>query len=346
MKYSGFVFGMMLCGAVFLGGCALGSASSSDAGKSPSSKSETDASPQSSQAKKPEQDEVPAQDETTEQADAPSPTTQPASLHIPLDEYPKMDGSTANLPLMASVLSRLAGIDQEQAESLTTCATTPFAYQKLVDGDADILLVYEPAEETREYIDASGVELEFVPIGRDALVFIANESNPVDGLSISQLTDIYTGKITNWKEVGGNEQEIIPFQRDPASGSQALFMKLLMGNTEPMEAPTELYPSDMGELIERLAEYNNEGNALGFSVFYYASYMYAKPGLKFLAVDGVAPSDETIAEGSYPFLNDFYVVYRKEEPSDSPVRKIASWLTSEEGKDCLRDAGYVPLPTT
>lgn len=111
-----------------------------------------------------------------------------------------------------------------------------------------------------------------------------------------------------------------------------------------MEAPIELYPSEMGELIERLAEYSNEGTALGFSVFYYASYMYSKPGLKFLAVDGVAPSDETIADATYPFLNEFYVVYRADEPEDSPVRKIAGWLTSGEGKTCLLETGYIPVP--
>lgn len=99
-----------------------------------------------------------------------------------------------------------------------------------------------------------------------------------------------------------------------------------------MEAPTELAPAEMGELIERLAEYNNAGNALGYSVFYYASYMYEKPGLKFLAVDGVAPTDETIADGSYPFLNDFYAVIRADEPAGSPARQIAEWLQTDEGK--------------
>lgn len=266
------------------------------------------------------------------------------SLHIPLDEYPKVDGSTACLPLMAEALSRLTGTDRERAETLVSCSTTPYAYQSLADGYADLLLAYEPAEETKEQLKESGTELEYIPIGRDALVFIANEDNPVCGLSRKQLKDIYTGKITDWKDLGGSDQEIVPFQRPSSSGSQALFAKLLMQDEAPMEAPTGLYPSEMGELIERLAEYNNEGNAIGYSVYYYASAMYAKPGLKFLAVDGVAPSNGTIADGSYPLTNDFYVVIRKGEPEGSPARKIAEWLASDEGKECIEEAGYVPAP--
>ena len=110
-----------------------------------------------------------------------------------------------------------------------------------------------------------------------------------------------------------------------------------------MSGPTELFPTEMGELIERLAEYNNAGSALGYSVFYYASYMYTKPGLKFLSVDGVFPSDETIADASYPLLNEYYAVYRADEPEDSPARQIAQWLTTEEGAACIRDAGYIPV---
>ena len=273
-----------------------------------------------------------------------APTEQPSvSLHIPLSDYPAVDGSTANLPLMAEVLSRVASISREEAESLTSCTTTPYAYDALLSGNADLLLVYEPAQETWDIINQSDVKLTFVPIGRDALVFIANENNPVSGLTQQQLTDIYTGKITNWNEVGGEDLAIVPFQRSSSSGSQALFIKLLMKDVAPMDGPTELFPSEMGELIERLAEYNNAGSALGYSVFYYANYMYTKPGLKFLAVDGVLPSDETIADGSYPLLNEYYAVYRSDEPEGSPARQIAQWLTTEEGAACIRDAGYIPI---
>ncbi|MBQ3205527.1 MAG: substrate-binding domain-containing protein, partial [Peptococcaceae bacterium] len=227
---------------------------------------------------------------------------QQASLQLSLEEYPRMDGSTANLPMMAEIMSQVCGITLEEAEELTTCTKTSNAWSNVANGNADILLVYEAAEDTKAYLETVGTELEVTPVGRDALVFINNEQNPVDNLTQAQLIDIYTGKVTNWNEVGGEDLDIIPYQRVVTSGSQSLFMKLLMKDVVPMDAPMELRPAEMGMLIDELARYNNEGNALGYSVFYYASYMYQQPGLRMIAVDGVQPSDETIADGSYPLL--------------------------------------------
>lgn len=261
---------------------------------------------------------------------------------LTIQDYPVMDGSTANLPLMAAVLAKTTGMDAAQAENSVDCTTTPYAWERLARGDCDILLVYEAAEDTKAVLDEIGTELEITPIGLDALVFIVNAQNPVQSMTQEQLRDVYTGKITNWQELGGEDLDITAFQRVATSGSQSLFIKLLMKDVAPMEAPKEFAPSAMGELIEGLAAYNNEGSALGYSVFYYASYMYAKPGLRFLAVDGVAPSDETIADQSYPLLNPFYVAIRADEPEGSPARVLRDWLLTEEGTQVIADAGYIP----
>lgn len=269
---------------------------------------------------------------------------QQASLQLSLEEYPRMDGSTANLPMMAEIMSQVCGITLEEAEELTTCTKTSRAWEQIANGNADILLVYEAAEDTKAYLETVGTELEVTPVGRDALVFINNEQNPVDNLTQAQLIDIYTGKVTNWNEVGGEDLDIIPYQRVATSGSQSLFMKLLMKDIVPMDAPMELRPAEMGMLIDELARYNNEGNALGYSVFYYANYMYQQPGLRMIAVDGVQPSDETIADGSYPLLNEYYVVIRADEPEDSPARLLRDWILSDEGSAAIVKAGYIPMP--
>lgn len=266
------------------------------------------------------------------------------SLQLSLDEYPRMDGSTANLPMMAEIMSRVCDITLEEAEELTSCTKTSNAWSNIANGNADILLVYEAAEDTKAYLDNVGTELEITPLGRDALVFINNEQNPVENLTQQQLIDIYTGNVTNWNEVGGEDLEIIPYQRVATSGSQSLFMKLLMKDIVPMDAPMELRPAEMGMLIDELARYNNEGNALGYSVFYYASYMYQQPGLKMIAVDGVQPSDETIADGSYPLLNEYYLVIRADEPEDSPARQLRNWILTDEGRAAIIEAGYIPMP--
>ena len=266
------------------------------------------------------------------------------SLQLSLDEYPRMDGSTANLPMMAEIMSRVCDITLEEAEELTSCTKTSNAWSNIANGNADILLVYEAAEDTKAYLDIVGTELEITPLGRDALVFINNEQNSVNNLTQQQLIDIYTGNVTNWNEVGGEDLEIIPYQRVATSGSQSLFMKLLMKDIVPMDAPMELRPAEMGMLIDELARYNNEGNALGYSVFYYASYMYQQPGLKMIAVDGVQPSDETIADGSYPLLNEYYLVIRADEPEDSPARQLRNWILTDEGRAAIIEAGYIPMP--
>ena len=108
-----------------------------------------------------------------------------------------------------------------------------------------------------------------------------------------------------------------------------------------MDAPTELAPDMMGELVDDIAEYNNSANAIGFSVYYYISEMYSKPGLRLLAVDGVTPSNHTIADQSYPLCNEFYAAIRQDSAADSPERKVYDWLSTDAGRACVEKSGYV-----
>lgn len=265
----------------------------------------------------------------------------PKGAILSLDQYPVVDGSTACIPLMAQVMSDTCGIELARAQSIVEASKTAESWRRLAYGDVDLLLVYEAPESVKEELGEQMNELEITPIGRDALVFIANEANPVQNLTTQQLQDIYTGKIRNWSEIGGADNEIVAFQRDQASGSQTLFLKCLMQGAEPMDAPTQLRPGMMDFLVEQIAAYNNSGNAIGYSVFYYISEMYNQPGLKLLSVDGVQPEKTTIANKEYPFTNDFYVVIRKNEPADSPARQLYNWILSESGKKALDASGYV-----
>ena len=208
--------------------------------------------------------------------------------------------------------------------------------------DVELLVVYEAPDYVKEEIAAAGVELEQKAVGRDALVFIVNEENPVQSLTLGQLRDIYAGRVTNWSEVGGADAPIVAFQRGEDSGSQTLFQKLLIGDGELMEAPTELAPASMGGLVDSVAAYNNSANAIGFSVYYYIDQMYSQPGLRLLAVEGVEPSNDTIAAQEYPLCNDFYAVIRANAAPDSPERRLYDWLSTDAGRACIEKAGYVP----
>ena len=257
--------------------------------------------------------------------------------------YPRVDGSTANMPMMAQIWSSYLGEDLTEAENNTEVTTTDYAWRNLIDGNADLLLVYEPSSETKAIIDKSPVKLKVTPIGVDALVFIVNAQNKVKNLTTEQLRDIYTEKITNWKELSGDDQKIEAYQRVLNSGSQTLFLNLVMKDVKPVDAPKKYRIEGMDGLIETLASYNNSGNAIGYSVFYYAKKMYAVPGLELISIDGVMPSDETIGDGKYPFLNQYYLVIREDTPADSETMKLYNYILSDKGKEDIKKAGYIPV---
>ncbi len=275
---------------------------------------------------------------------AASSAVQQAEPFLTEEEFPPLDGSTACIPLMAQMLADTTGMDLEEARSSIVVSTTAYAWENfgLYDTTTRMLLVYEAPDYIKEELQEANVQLEQKPVGVDALVFIVNEDNPVQALSQQQLRDIYAGKITNWKDVGGKDQQIVAFQRSEDSGSQTLFKKLLIQGGELMDPPTELAPAAMGELVDSIADYNNSANAIGFSVYYYIDQMYTKPGLRLLAVDDVAPSNETLADGSYPLCNDFYAVIHPDSAADSPERQLYDWLDTADGIACIRKAGYVP----
>ena len=268
-----------------------------------------------------------------------------AAPFLTVEDFPALDGSTACIPLMAQMLADTTGMDLEEAQSIISVSTTAYAWESfgLYNTDTKMLVVYEAPDSVKEELEAANVQLEQKPIGVDALVFIVNEDNPVTDLTQQQLRDIYAGRITNWKEVGGADAPIVAFQRGVDSGSQTLFKKLLIdkGDGQLMTAPTELAPADMGGLVDRIAEYNNSANAIGFSVYYYIDQMYSKPGLRLLAVDGVTPGNDTIASESYPLCNEFYAVIHGNAAPDSPQRKVYDWLSTDEGRRCIETAGYV-----
>ena len=261
---------------------------------------------------------------------------------IPADQYPKVDGSTATLPLSYALFQAATGEDEETAMETIKHNKTDSSYRQLAGGVCDLVLAYEPSEETKKNIEEKA-SLEMKPIGRDALVFMINASNPVKSLTEEQIQSVYTGDTTNWKELGGNDEEIVAFQRGQNSGSQTLMEKLVMNGIPMAKAPSYLSISSMGELLDAVSSYNNQGNAIGYSVYFYARNMYSVPGLEFLSVDGITPSNDTIQDGSYPYVNEFYAAIRDDEPEDSPARLLFDWLTSEGGQELIANTGYVPV---
>lgn len=268
---------------------------------------------------------------------------QPEAIAMSDKEYPRVDGSTATIPLSTTIYRLATGAAEETAEAKIIHTKTTNSYLRLINKEADLLIVYAPGEEVYKNLEETKTVLNMKPIGKDALVFLTNSSNPVKSLTQKQITDIYSGTITNWFDVGGNNTDIVAFQRPDGSGSQTLMTKLVMGDTPLADGPSVIKPSSMGDIIDEIAKYNNTSNALGYSVYYYTSQMYQLPDMKYIAVDGITPSNETIQKGSYPYINEFYAVIRDDEPVGSNARKIFNWLTSPEGQDIINKSGYVPV---
>ena len=162
-----------------------------------------------------------------------------AAPFLTVEDFPALDGSTACIPLMAQMLADTTGMDLEEAQSIISVSTTAYAWESfgLYNTDTKMLVVYEAPDSVKEELEAANVQLEQKPIGVDALVFIVNEDNPVTDLTQQQLRDIYAGKITNWKDVGGQDLDIVAFQRRSDSGSQTLFQKLLIQGGEHRAGP-------------------------------------------------------------------------------------------------------------
>ena len=282
--------------------------------------------------------ETAAPAETTE-----APTAQQVNFAFTKDNYPRMGGSLANLPLGEAITASVLGITRDEADGMITFAgSTTDNYKAICDGGFDILLAYEPSEEAKAYIKETGVELEMTPIGVDALVFICSLENPVTSLTIDQIKEIYRGNITGWNEVGGDDSDIIPYQRNRDSGSQTLFDKLIDLGDELMTPPENQIVGSMIGLLEAVADYDNSKDALGYTVYYYLTNMETEKlnTSKILDVDGVTPSNETIGSGEYPLTNDFYVVIRASAEENSPERILYNWICSDQGNQLVRQENY------
>ncbi len=260
-----------------------------------------------------------------------------------LESYPRVDGSTVTIPLSEALAAQLTGSTLEQVRPIIHHSKTHEAYLNLINRDVDLIFVTYPSIEEQQYAQNSGVELEIIPIVSEAFVFLTHKDNPVESLTLSQIQDIYQGKITNWNQVGGDDVPIVAYQRPENSGSQSGFLELVMKELTPMKPPTNWIQGSMGDIIDAVATYQNIPDAIGYSYYYFVVDMWGNDQVKLLKVNDVYPNNETIASKQYPIHTHYYAVYRKDEPNNSDVRRVVDWLLSESGQQLAEDFGYVKV---
>lgn len=274
------------------------------------------------------------------------PETENPALEKLRNNLPRMDGSTSLIPLEAGIRAALFGISIEEATKDVRHTSSWSSFYNLLDGTVDLIFSVPLSAEQQALADEQGVGISAIPIARECFVFVVNAENPVDSLTQQQIRDIYSGKITNWSEVGGLDEEIIPYQRNRDSGSQN-YMLAFMGDTPLMDAPSELRPASMVGLMDVIAVNDNSRAAIGYSVYAYAANMYGNGNeIKFIKVDGVAPSKQSCADWTYPLTGMNFAVIRADEPDGSPARQLVDWLLSKEGQWAVAEAGYVTIADT
>lgn len=163
------------------------------------------------------------------------------------------------------------------------------------------------------------------PIAYDGMSVIINNENPVQNLTMEQIRDIYTGKITNWKELGGNDAPIVVVSREDGSGTRDAFQEIVGFKAEELTVNSQI--SDGSGNIKSLVQGNE--NAIG-----YISFSYVDDSVSAVKVDGVEATPENVLNKSYKVSRPFLAVYKEENLTESG-KSFIDFILSEEGQDIV-----------
>ena len=214
----------------------------------------------------------------------------------------------------------------------------------LINGTVDIANASRKIkEEEIQEAQSKGVDPKEFVIARDAIAVIVNPENPVSQLTLQQISDIYSGEINNWKDVGGEDRPIVRLSRETNSGTHVYFLEtvLRLGSKENktlFSMDTLLLPSSEGII----AEVRQNPNAIG-----YDGLGYVPKDLRMIAIakqDGgpyVLPAIATVNDKSYPIARDLYM-YTNGEPTGA-VKDYLDWILSSDAQKIVAELGFVPI---
>lgn len=295
--------------------------------------------------------------------DSPSPSPLP---DITISNFPVIDGSDSTEPLRNILMCRLLGFRYRWERSFLngvkqivpeyTCSpeewnrfkgsclkysNTHPSYINLIDDKVELVIAARSiSRDEKVYAQENGVTLIEKPIAYDALTFMVNPANPVKNLSISQLQGIYTGEITNWKEVGGRDEEIRPYIRNRNSGSQEKFETMVMDGLKIADFPEFQVGSVM---MSPYYQIESDEQGIAFSPFYYYSVIVDSGTTKAIGIDDVPMTKENVRNHRYPYTSRIYAAVRSDVDRNSTAYELFEFLTTPKGQKIVEESGYVPL---
>ncbi|MCL2109130.1 MAG: phosphate ABC transporter substrate-binding protein [Oscillospiraceae bacterium] len=188
-------------------------------------------------------------------------------------------------------------------------------------------------------LTGSELDLWAVEIAKDALALITHPDNPVTHLTLEQVRGIYTGRITNWSMVGGDNAPIHRITREAGSGTRSAFEEMVMAD-ELIDKRAVVLNSN-GAIRQIVA---GNSNAIGFISLGLVDYEGLEP-VKALELEGVAPTQENVLAGEYNLYRPFLFVAAEEPLGDSPTRLFIDFVLSEDGQNLLKGEGLIPIFT-
>ncbi len=293
------------------------------------------------------------------------PSTVPIDMdNLTINNYPKVDGSTSTHPLQVIIACKLLGTEYQWqqyfdgtaraiafSEASSEQDTVRFindsiihngthgSYVNLIQKRTDLILVARlPSNDEITMANSLNVELITNPAALDAFIFIVNAKNPVNSLTTREIQDVYTGKITNWSELGGLDAPVNPYQRNDNSGSQELMMELVMKDLQVINVPEMTLFSMMGP-INQLAQ---DENGICYTVYFFKQFMAPAGNIKKIGIEGVQPEYNTIKSKDYKYTTNVYAVTRAGTDENSTAYQLFQWISSPVGQDIIKSSGYVP----
>lgn len=243
-----------------------------------------------------------------------------------------INGSTTVLPIAQEVAE--AYMKENPGINITIAGTgSGNGIKAVIDGMTNIGMSSRWIKDT-EVQNAFDNGIYVVPfaVALDAIIPVVHPSNPIKGLTSEELRSIYNGKITNWKEVGGENRPIASISRDSSSGTYGVWVNVALKG-DRVSPRTQLLPSN-GAIVEAVS---GNPNAIG-----YIGIGYMKDTLKALSLDNIEPSYENAASGEFPISRTLWV-FTNNWPKGETLKFINYLLHPQKGQPLVKKVGYVPL---